>query len=214
MIFAPPRIRCSDGNRWSLGRCPCSALGRSHQCPGTGTDANARGLDCGSGIRSPPGVVGTHLAASVPGWVSWTQRFGFWKNGSRPPHPGFWIFFARGTDPDHGWSLKSVQRLILTSATWRQSSAPRSDALAMNASSRLLWRFPPRRIERRLRDSILAVSGTLDRTAGGQRPSFGTMWIVETCTTTTSRGFWSGGVPPHSGMRSRVRMSSDGVSGL
>jgi mono/diheme cytochrome c family protein len=70
-----------------------------------------------------------------------------------------------------GWSLKHLHRLILTSAVWRQSSAPRAEALKVDAGSRLLWRFPPRRLEAEaIRDGILAVSGNLDRTAGG--PSF------------------------------------------
>jgi hypothetical protein len=109
----------------------------------------------------------------------WQHQFGvglvdtpndFGKNGSRPTHPELLDFLARELI-DQGWSLKSVQRLILTSATWRQSSAPRADALAVDASSRLLWRFPPRRIEAEsIRDSILTVSGNLDRTAGG--PAF------------------------------------------
>ena len=69
------------------------------------------------------------------------------------------------------WSIKHLHRLILTSATWRQSSVPREEALKVDASSRLLWRFPPRRLEAEgIRDSMLAVSGNLDRTAGG--PSF------------------------------------------
>jgi len=71
----------------------------------------------------------------------------------------------------HAWSLKHLHRLILTSATWRQSSAPRADAMKVDAGSRLLWRFPPRRLEAEaIRDSILAVSGNLDSTAGG--PAF------------------------------------------
>jgi hypothetical protein len=69
------------------------------------------------------------------------------------------------------WSIKHLHRLILTSATWRQSSAPREAGLQRDAASRLLWRFPPRRLEAEaIRDSILAVSGNLERTVGG--PSF------------------------------------------
>jgi hypothetical protein len=69
------------------------------------------------------------------------------------------------------WSVKHLHRLILTSATWRRSSAPHPEAVAVDATSRLLWRFPPRRLEAEaIRDSILAVSGNLDRTMGG--PSF------------------------------------------
>ncbi|MBE7502748.1 MAG: DUF1553 domain-containing protein [Verrucomicrobiales bacterium] len=67
-----------------------------------------------------------------------------------------------------GWSIKHLHRLILTSATWRQSSAPRPEALAVDAGCRWLWRFPPRRLEAEaIRDSVLAVSGTIDPTPGG-----------------------------------------------
>lgn len=109
----------------------------------------------------------------------WQHQFGvglvntpndFGRNGSPPSHPELLDWLA-GELVARGWSLKAIQRLIVTSATWRQSSAPREEALAVDASSRLLWRFPPRRIEAEaIRDSILAVSGNLDRTAGG--PAF------------------------------------------
>ncbi len=70
------------------------------------------------------------------------------------------------------WSLKHIHRLILTSATYRQASAPRKDGLGVDAGSRLLWRFPPRRLEAEpIRDMILAVSGKLDLRMGG--PGFG-----------------------------------------
>ena len=109
----------------------------------------------------------------------WQQHFGvglvstpndFGKNGARPTHPELLDWLASDFVA-HGWSLKQLQRQILTSATWRQSSTPRGAALKMDAGSRWLWRFPPRRLEAEgIRDSILAVSGNLDRTAGG--PSF------------------------------------------
>ena len=55
--------------------------------------------------------------------------------------------------------------LILLSATFQQASAPRADALAVDADGRLLWRFPPRRLEAEaIRDSMLAVSGALNLT--------------------------------------------------
>ncbi|RLS59320.1 MAG: DUF1553 domain-containing protein [Planctomycetota bacterium] len=66
------------------------------------------------------------------------------------------------------WSLKHIHRLICLSATYRQSSSPRDDGLAADATSRLLWRYPPRRLEAEsIRDAILAVSGQLDRRTGG-----------------------------------------------
>jgi hypothetical protein len=52
---------------------------------------------------------------------------------------------------------------MVTSATYRQSSDARSDALLVDATTRLLWRYPPRRLEAEaIRDGILAVSGNLD----------------------------------------------------
>jgi uncharacterized protein DUF1553 len=102
------------------------------------------------------------------GLVSTPNDFG--KNGERPTHPELLDWLASELVA-RGWSIKALQRRILTSATWQQSSAPRADGLAADAASRLLWRFPPRRLEAEaIRDSILAVSGNLDRTAGG--PSF------------------------------------------
>jgi len=73
----------------------------------------------------------------------------------------------------HSWSLKHIQRLIVLSATYRQASAARKEALAVDASSRLLWRFPPRRLEAEaIRDLILTVSGKLDLSMGGPGFSF------------------------------------------
>ncbi len=66
------------------------------------------------------------------------------------------------------WSLKHIHHLIVTSATYRQASASRPDGLAIDGGSRLLWRFPPQRLEAEpLRDAILAVSGKLDLRPGG-----------------------------------------------
>ena len=100
----------------------------------------------------------------------------FGANGSRPTHPELldWLAdeFVKG-----GWSIKHIQRLILMSATFRQSSAPRADAAAVDADGRLLWRFTPRRLEAEaIRDSMLAVSGALDLKMGG--PGFYLMDVV------------------------------------
>ncbi|MEP1648174.1 DUF1553 domain-containing protein, partial [Rhodopirellula bahusiensis] len=69
---------------------------------------------------------------------------------------------------DHDWSLKHIHRLILNSDAWRQSNRPNEDAIRVDATSRLLWRFPPRRLEAEaIRDSILAVTDALDLEAAG-----------------------------------------------
>lgn len=91
----------------------------------------------------------------------------FGVNGSRPTHPELLDWLAAELI-DSGWSLRHIHRLILTSATYRQTSTARTDGLAIDASSRLLWRFPPRRLEAEaLRDTMLSISGSLDMTAGG-----------------------------------------------
>jgi hypothetical protein len=116
----------------------------------------------------------------------WQHHFGqglvttpsdFGKNGAKPSHPELLDWLASefkepqlrqvGQDP-HGWSIKHIQRLIVTSATYRQASESRAEAVAVDAGSRLLWRFPPQRLEAEpIRDTILTVSGKLDSTPGG-----------------------------------------------
>lgn len=91
----------------------------------------------------------------------------FGANGTPPSHPELLDWLAAEL-VDHGWSLKHIHRLILNSETWRQDSRPRQEALAADAGSRLLWRFPPRRLQAEsIRDSILSVAGTLDLRMGG-----------------------------------------------
>jgi hypothetical protein len=67
-----------------------------------------------------------------------------------------------------GWSLKQLHRMILLSATYQMGGTHDGRAALADPDNRLLWRFPRRRLEAEaIRDSILAVAGTLDRTAGG-----------------------------------------------
>jgi hypothetical protein len=106
----------------------------------------------------------------------WQHHFGtglvgtpndFGRNGAPPSHPELLDWLASEFTAG-GFRIKALQRRILTSATWRQASAPRPAALAVDANNRLLWRFPPRRLEAEaIRDSQLAVSGALDPTRGG-----------------------------------------------
>jgi mono/diheme cytochrome c family protein len=68
-----------------------------------------------------------------------------------------------------GWSIKNLHREIMRSATYRQSSAIRDDAAAVDPDNRLLWRMNRRRIDfEAMRDSMLFVSGTLDESLGGK----------------------------------------------
>ncbi|MBI3881445.1 MAG: DUF1553 domain-containing protein [Verrucomicrobia bacterium] len=127
------------------------------------------------------------------GLVDTPSDFGI--NGGRPTHPELLDWLASELVAN-GWRLKHIHRLILTSATYRQSSSVAADvrrltlnsergtrsaensqslltsaateAMKVDASSRLLWRFPPRRLEAEaLRDAMLAISGKLDLRMGG-----------------------------------------------
>jgi hypothetical protein len=111
----------------------------------------------------------------------WQHHFGrgivdtpsdFGRMGARPTHPELLDWLAAEL-ASNGWRLKPIHRLIVTSATYRQSSASRADAAAVDADGRLLWRYPPRRLDAEaIRDAILFASGRLDPTPGG--PPFST----------------------------------------
>lgn len=106
----------------------------------------------------------------------WQHHFGsgivdtpsdFGEMGAAPSHPLLLDWLAIDFIK-HGWSLKRLHRQIVLSRTFRQSSKPRRDALMVDAESRLLWRYPPRRLEAEaIRDSILSVSGKLNLKMGG-----------------------------------------------
>ncbi len=99
------------------------------------------------------------------GLVATPSDFGFM--GTEPSHPELLDWLARALLEQSG-SLKALHRLIVLSSTYRQAGQPNDAGLANDADCRLLWRYPPRRLEAEaIRDSILAVSGQLDLTRGG-----------------------------------------------
>ncbi len=84
-----------------------------------------------------------------------------------PTHPELLDYLAARFVAE-GWSLKKLQRQILLSAAYQQASVDRPDARAIDSENSLLWRANRRRLDlEALRDSLLAVSGTLDETRGG-----------------------------------------------
>ncbi len=100
------------------------------------------------------------------GLVATSSDFG--RNGARPSHPELldWLAseFVRS-----GWSVKQMHRLIVLSATYRQSARLDPAAAARDADVRLLWCFPSRRLESEpIRDAMLAVSGQLNLKMGGR----------------------------------------------
>lgn len=104
-----------------------------------------------------------HLGQGI---VSTPNDFG--SQGARPTHPELLDWLARRLI-DSGWKLKSLHRLIVSSAVYRQKSEFRTTAAAVDPENTLCWRFTPRRLEaEEIRDGMLAVSGQLDRTQFGK----------------------------------------------
>ena len=103
------------------------------------------------------------------GLVRTPSDFGF--QGGLPSHPELLDWLAgQLVRPDGGpaWSLKRIQRLIVTSAAYRQSSRSEPQAAKIDADNRLLWRQVPRRLEAEaFRDAVLTVSGEIDLRMGG-----------------------------------------------
>lgn len=102
------------------------------------------------------------------GLVETTENFGVL--GDRPSHPELLDYLARWFI-ESGWSIKELNRLILTSATYQMSSIhPESErATLVDPENQLRWRFKLHRMgAEQLRDSILQVSGRLDMRIGGK----------------------------------------------
>ncbi|MSQ97540.1 MAG: DUF1553 domain-containing protein [Gemmataceae bacterium] len=98
--------------------------------------------------------------------VGTTDNFGLL--GERPSHPELLDWLAARFMVD-GWSLKKLHRLIMLSDTYQASSRFDADSFRRDGDNRHLWRMSPRRLEvEAWRDSLLAVTGELDRTVGGR----------------------------------------------
>ncbi len=106
----------------------------------------------------------------------WAHHFGkgivasvgdFGALGQKPSHPEMldWLaseFMARG------WSLKTLHRLIMTSATYRQASKRDAEREGIDPDNRLLSRQNVRRLEAEtLRDALLSVGGKLNTEFSG-----------------------------------------------
>ena len=90
------------------------------------------------------------------------------KMGQPPSHPGLLDWLATGFVAD-GWKIKNLHRLIMNSATYRQTSRFATAAhLNEDPDNRLLWRFNRRRLEAEaLWDAVHASAGTLNPAIGG-----------------------------------------------
>jgi hypothetical protein len=153
------------------------------------------------GILLPEGAPETPLDAERPrtrlaNWVAdpanpltarvivnrvWQYHFGqgivstandFGRMGAKPTNPELLDYLANQL-VESGWRLKPIQKMILMSSAYRQSSQAASAAaetagMEKDAQDALLWKFPRRRLEaEEIRDSMLAASGRLKGEIGG-----------------------------------------------
>ena len=111
----------------------------------------------------------------VWGWHFDTHLVGtpsdFGVQGLPPTHPELLEDLAARFIAN-GWSLKWLHREMMLSATYRQSSHPREDAMDLDPTNQLLWRMNPRRMDiESYRDSLLQSAGKLDMTMYGPSAS-------------------------------------------
>ena len=92
----------------------------------------------------------------------------FGTMGQPPTHPQLLDWLAVTFRDDMKWDVKALLKLIMTSATYRQSSRLTSELLEKDPTNRLLTRAPRLRLEAEaVRDQALALSGLLSRKMGG-----------------------------------------------
>ncbi|PHN07753.1 DUF1553 domain-containing protein [Flavilitoribacter nigricans] len=108
----------------------------------------------------------------------WARIFGrglietledFGTQSDPPTHPELLDHLALRFMQEHGWSVKSLLREIVTSATYRQSSKANAQKLELDPDNRWLSRGPRFRLTaEQIRDQALAVSGLLNDSIGGR----------------------------------------------
>ncbi|MBL8179787.1 MAG: DUF1553 domain-containing protein [Bryobacterales bacterium] len=148
------------------------------------------------------------------GIVDTSEDFG--SQGAPPSHPELldWLAteFIRG-----GWDVKAMQRLIVTSATYRQSSKATPELVERDPQNKLLARMSRFRLPAELvRDNALATSGLLNKEIGGrsvypyqpaglwEEMAYGDVFSAQTYTPSTGKDlyrrsmytFWKRTVPP------------------
>ena len=91
----------------------------------------------------------------------------FGTRGEPPTHPELLDWLAQELIR-HGWRLKPIHKLIMMSAVYLQDSTADEQRLLRDRDNKLLWRWTPRRLEAEIiRDQLLALGDTLDRTMYG-----------------------------------------------
>jgi hypothetical protein len=122
---------------------------------------------------------GNPLTARVMVNRIWQHHFGkglvptpsdFGRQGKPPTHPKLLDYLARRFI-DSGWSVKAMHRLILQSRTYHLCGDDDAGNARIDPGNDYRWHFSRHRLDAEsIRDGLLWVSGTLDRSPGGQHP--------------------------------------------
>ena len=143
-----------------------------------------------AGFEIPDGTAGRRTA--LANWLSsrenpltarvmvnriWQFRMGtgivrtsndFGTMGDKPPSRSLLNWLA-AEFMDENWSIKAIDRLIVTSNAYQQSSAPDLEKAKIDPENRLFWRMNRKRFDAEMiRDAALRVSGTLNPEMGGR----------------------------------------------
>ena len=155
-----------------------------------GEEVPRRWLSIFGGEAVPPGAGSGRLALAE--WIVrsplstrvmvnriWQGHFGhgivrtpndFGSRGERPTHPELLEWLSARFEKE-GRSIKSLHRLIMSSAAYQRASTVSEMAATRDADNRLLSHFTRRRLTaEELRDSLLASGGNLDLTPGAAHP--------------------------------------------
>jgi len=157
-------------------------LGHRIDPPAAGAATTQRRIQLAAWITDPKNP--------LPGRVMvnrvWQYHFGqgivrspnnFGRTGSLPTHPELLDWLAAsftseaGGAHDFAWKLKPLHRMIMLSNTYRMASLHPQEAKyeQIDSANNLLWKQNRRRLDAdALRDSMLTVSGELNRTMGGR----------------------------------------------
>jgi hypothetical protein len=172
-------------------------------------------------IAPPAGMNSTGRRTALANWLAspqnpltarvfvnrlWHYHFG---QGIAPSPSDFGLMGGRPSNPElldwlaadfvqSGWDVKRMQKLMVMSATYRESSAFNAEAAKEDPADVLLWRFPRQRLEgEEIRDAALYVSGLLDEKMGG--PS---VFPALPAGTVKPRGGWTVSSPEEQDRRS------------
>lgn len=136
-------------------------------------EGKARAELAGYLVRRDNPLVWRSIANRVWQWTMGTPLVGtpndFGRGGMQPTHPELLDYLAARLRDDPEQSVKSLVRLIVTSDAYRRASGHDEANAAIDAGNTYHWRANRRRLTaEEFRDSVLAVSGKLNRAAGGK----------------------------------------------